>query len=270
LKAYNKMQMLKKLIFFFILISIISCNRIINPSLMFKTGDNYQYASLQDTIVPEYKIEPNDRFTFTLYTNEGYKIIDLATLGGSSPGNNAGGTTSGTASGSSSIEYSVDRDGNARLPQLEKVYIKDYTVPEAEKMLEEKYSEYYIVPFVKIKITNKRVLIFPGEGGEGSVITLLNDNTSLIEALAMAGGIRSTGKAFNIKLIRGGIANPKIFHIDLSTIEGMKYADIVMQANDIIYVEPVKNTTSGILTQISPLLGILTAALSVYQISKGK
>ena len=257
--------MFKRLIFFFILTLIFSC-RIINPSLMFKTDKKFQYASLTDTIIPEYKIEPDDRFTFTLYTNEGYKIIDLATLGGTT------GTTGGMGQGTATtmLEYSVDKEGNARLPQLDKVYLKDKTVPEAEKLLEEKYSVYYRSPFVKLKVVNKRVLIFPGEGGAGSVVYLVNDNTTLIEALAMSGGIRVTGKAYNIKLIRGGIGNPKIFLIDLSTIEGMKYADIVMQANDIIYVEPVRNTSQGILSQIAPVVAIVTTLLLVYQISRGK
>lgn len=260
------MRMLKRLFFFFILTVIFSC-RIINPSLMFKTGDKYPYATLKDTINPEYKIEPDDRFTFSLYTNEGYKLIDLTNLGGSS--NN---TSSGVSTGASSniIEYTVDKDGNSRLPLLDKVMVKDKTVPEAEKLLEEKYSVFYKSPFVKLKVINKRVLVFPGEGGAGSVVNLINDNTTLIEALALAGGIRTTGKAYNIKLIRGSLSNPKIFHIDLSTVDGMKSGDIVMQANDIIYVEPVRNTSQGILAQISPVVAIFTTVLLVYQISRGK
>src|ERR1035437_135894 len=259
------MQMLKNLLFIFILSFTFSC-RILNPSLMFKTGDKYTYESLKDTLNPEYKIEPDDRFIFNLYTNEGYKIIDFTNLGGSLNNSNAG-VSQNTSS--SLIEYSVDKDGNARLPQLDKVFVKDKTVSDLEKLLEEKYSVYYRSPFVKLKIINKRVLVFPGEGGAGFVINLVNDNTTLIEALAMAGGIRTTGKAYNIKLIRGGLSNPKVYHIDLSTIDVMKTGNIVLQANDIIYIEPVRNTSQGILTQISPIIGIITAALLVYQISRG-
>ena len=260
------MQMLKKILFFFILSFIFSC-RIINPSLMFKTGDKYPYATIKDTINPEYKIEPDDRFTFSLYTNEGYKLIDLTNLGGNT---NNSSSSAASSTNSNVIEYSVDKDGNARLPQLDKVNVKDKTVPEAEKLLEDKYSVYYRAPFVKIKIINKRVLVFPGEGGAGSVVNLTNDNTTLIEALALAGGIRFTGKAYNIKLIRGNLSNPQIYHIDLSTVDGMKSGDIIMQANDIIYVEPVRNTSQGVLAQITPVVAIITTVLLVYQISRGK
>jgi len=114
------------------------------------------------------------------------------------------------------------------------------------------------------------VIIFPGSGGAGISLTLVNDNTSLLEALALAGGIQQTGKAFRIKLIRGGLTNPQIYLVDLSTIDAMKSGDIVLQANDIIYVEPVRNTSQGVLAQISPIVGIITALLLVYQISKTK
>ena len=217
-----------------------------------------------DTIVPEYKLSPNDRFTFLVSTNEGYKLIDYATNINSSTNNSM---ASGN-SGSNLMEYNLDKDGNVKLPILGNVLLKGKTLTEAEKLLEEKYSEIYKYPFIKLRVINKRVMVFPGEGGTGITLTLQNDNTSLIEALALAGGIRTTGKAFRIKLIRGSLTNPQIYLIDFSTVESMKSGDIVLQANDIIYVEPVRNTSQGILAQISPVIGIITAILLVYQITK--
>jgi hypothetical protein len=48
----------------------------------------------------------------------------------------------------------------------------------------------------------------------------------------------------------------------------MKSGDMVMQANDIIYVEPIRNTSNGILAQLSPVVGIITAILLIYQVTK--
>jgi polysaccharide export outer membrane protein len=103
-------------------------------------------------------------------------------------------------------------------------------------------------------------------GGSGTVVTLKNENTTLIEALALAGGITETGKAYKIKLIRGDSRNPQVQLIDLSTIEGMKQSNMLLQANDIIYVEPVPRISNAILSQITPIVGILTSMLLIYNI----
>jgi polysaccharide export outer membrane protein len=113
---------------------------------------------------------------------------------------------------------------------------------------------------------NRRVLVFPGTGGTGRTVQLTNENMSLIEALALAGGLTQTGKAYKIKLIRGDLRNPKVMLIDLSTIDGMRQSNMLLQANDIIYVEPVPRYSQEILSQLAPIIGIITSLALVYQI----
>jgi len=145
-----------------------------------------------------------------------------------------------------------------KLPIIGRTKLAGLTIREAELMLEEKYAEFYNKPFVMLNVTNRRVIVFPGTGSDASVINLTNNNTTLLEALALAGGI-STGKANRIKLIRGDIKDPQVYLIDLSTIEGMTQANMVIQANDIIYVEPVLKFTRTILAELNPIIGILTS-----------
>jgi polysaccharide export outer membrane protein len=52
-----------------------------------------------------------------------------------------------------------------------------------------------------------------------------------------------------------------VYLIDLSTIEGMKEADLQLQSNDIIYIEPTRNLADTVLVQISPILGLFTTIL---------
>ena len=63
----------------------------------------------------------------------------------------------------------------------------------------------------------------------------------------MAGGLADKGRAARIKLIRGDLADPEVYLIDLATIEGISQADIILQANDIIYVEPIGVTSRQLL-----------------------
>ena len=150
-----------------------------------------------------------------------------------------------------------------------KIKISGFTVREAEKVLEQQYATFYNKPFVMIRVMNRRVLVFPGTGGSGRTVSLDNENMHLIEALALAGGLTNTGKAYKIKLIRGDLRNPKVMLIDLSTIEGMQQSNLLLQANDIIYVEPVPRISQEILQQIAPIVGIITSLTLLYQIADG-
>ncbi len=253
---------MRKYLFLILLTPLFSCR--LNPSIMFKTGKNYPFKVDQTIGNVEYRIAPNDILGFSVFTNDGFKLIDLTT-GISGGGNTSIGGTNTTTT-NDAIQFQVDIDGQVKLPIIGKVKIADFTIREAEKLLEEKYTVYYNKPFVMLSVLNRRVMVFPGSGGTGTVVTLENENTTLIEALAMAGGISETGKSNVIKLIRGDSRNPQVHLIDLSTVEGMTKSNMLLQANDIIYVEPIKNISQNILQEIAPIVGIVTSLLLLYEI----
>lgn len=245
---------MKKITYLFIILIFLSSCRIFNPSQMLRTGSDYKFSKLNDTIFPtEYRLAPNDEFYFNLYTNDGEKLID--------PLN--------TMMNYRNLPYIVEFDGMAKLPILGRINLKGLTIRETEKLLETKYSLFFNKPFAQIKVVNNRVTIFPGGlGGTARVLTLTNTNTTLFEALALVGGI-SDGKAHKIKLIRGSLENPdkpQVFLIDLSKIENTKQGNIVLQANDIIYVDPRDRVPQKILEGITPYLTLLSTILLIYSI----
>lgn len=250
---------MRNLLFILIILSLVSC-RTMNPSVMFKAENNYPYDASQTIAYLEYKIAPNDIIGLSVYTNDGFKLIDLTTSALSVTGSGGGGISSGYT------KYSVDIEGFVKLPIIGRVKVKDLTIRQTEQFLEQQYATYYNKPFVVLNVLNRRVLVFPGSGGSGRVVTLENENITLIEALALAGGITETGKAYKIKLIRGDTRNPQVQLIDLSTIDGMKQSNLLLQANDIIYVEPVPRISQNLLSQIVPIIGILTSVLLIYDI----
>lgn len=252
---------MRKTLYLLLLVFVVcGCQKNLNPSVMFKAPGDYNYHTDQTIGSTEYKLAPNDIISLSVYTNDGYKLIDLTTSTTSPTGLGGGGVSSiGT-------KYTIDIDGFVKLPIIGRVKVKDLTIRDAEKMLEQQFATYYTKPFITLTVTNRRVLVFPGIGGAGKVVTLENENTTLIEALALAGGIAETGKAYKIKLIRGDSKHPQVQLIDLSTVEGMTQTNMLMQANDIIYVEPVPRVSQGILAQITPIVGILTSFLLIYDI----
>ena len=113
-------------------------------------------------------------------------------------------------------------------------------------------------------MVNNRVLVFPGEAGQATVITLENQNTTVIEVLAQAGGIRARGRSKRIKLIRQKGDENLVFMMDLSTVDGLEAARTVVQANDIIYVESNPQIVREALADVSPLAQMITTVTSLF------
>ena len=242
---------MRKLLYLFGLSLFFTSCGWINPSIMLKTGKDYKYAQNPDsTKALDYKISANDILEFSMYSNDGFKLVDLTSLNSANMGYRF----------ESNIQYLVESDGSAKLPVLGRIKLSGYTIREAETLLEEKYASFYVRPYVIMSVSNKRVIVFPGSAGDAKVIPLVNNNTTLIEALALAGCIADDGKARMVKLIRETPDKKHdVFLIDLSQIEGIKQGTMVLQANDIIYVEPRKKYASRFIQEAAPIVSILTS-----------
>ncbi|HWY38502.1 MAG TPA: polysaccharide biosynthesis/export family protein, partial [Bacteroidia bacterium] len=158
----------------------------------------------------------------------------------------------------------VESDGTVKIPLVGRVKVEGLTVREAEQMLESRFTEFYVGPYILFKITNKRVIVFPGNAGAARVVPIANNNTTVFEALALAGGITEDGKAFKVKLVRKASPKPKVYLMDLSTIDGLKQGNTVVQANDVIYVEPRNRVGQRISAEVVPYASLLTSLFLIY------
>jgi polysaccharide biosynthesis/export protein len=243
------------LIIIAIFFGITSC-QVLSPERMLRTPSDFEYSVFDETtIMPEYRLAPNDKLYFKVYTNDGERLVDPINP-----------TTQQVREEQQS--YTIEFDGKVKIPILGRVTLGGLTLREAELFLEKEFSSFYNRPFVQLRVTNNRVIVFPGgRGGASSVVYLENSNTTIFEALAMAGGI-ADGKAHRVKLIRGDLSDPQVFLIDLSTLEGVRNADMVLQANDIIYVEPRERVPLRIMENVGPYLTLLSTALIIYSLFK--
>ena len=255
------MRFSKTLLFAIIpaLIFLSSCANI-NSNILFKIpkGDKFVFDSIPLTPNEDYKLGTGDRFNFLFGTNDGEKII----FNQSGVENNMGNIQNQNRF---AISYLVRQDGTVNLPLLGIVNIEGKSIIEVEDVLVALLSKNYLNPFVKITLINQRVIIFPGKG-DAKVVYLVNTNTSLLEALAMAGGINESGRSNSIKLMRKTSHGREIYKIDLSTISGLKEAEMIVQSNDYIYVDFKPRIASAFLNEITPWLSVLTTALLTYNI----
>jgi protein involved in polysaccharide export with SLBB domain len=232
-----------------------------------------------------YRIQPNDFLDVRVYTNKGERIIDpngelqfgspagptpsLTPRGSGATGGRA--TVSRTGGTSSGLELLVQADGTVDMPIVGRVQLSKLSLRQADSTLQVLYSTYYRDPFVQTRVTNNRVIILGASGG--LVLPLTNDNMNLIEVLALAGGVdggggasvyRYGGKTSNIRIIRGDLKNPQIEQIDLSTISGMRRANLQMEPNDIVYIEPVRRRFLEGLTDAGPVLNATGTILGTF------
>ncbi len=224
---------------------------------MFKIDEEHDlsYLSSDITVIEKnYIIQPNDLLELDVYTNKGERIID--------PNYELQLQQNQNRSNEKRQEFLVLDDGTVKFPMIGVVKIKGMRINEAEDYLEKKYDEYYIDSYVRLNYLNKRVIVLGAPGG--MVIPLVDENTSVVEVLALAGGIDYGGKAHNLRLIRGDLHKPEVFVIDLSTIKGMRTSMMDAMPGDIIYIEPKVKVFSEGVRDFTTLFSIITSVITLY------
>lgn len=241
----------------FLLIFCLASCKTYRQNILFTTEGEY-LAEAAQLMVKEaessYIIEPFDYIQLEVYTNKGERIIDpnyeLIT---ESIGNQR--------QMRPAPHYLVEADSTVKLPVVGKMRLGGLTLLQADSLLELAYSEYYKEPYVITRYSNKRVIVLGAVGGH--VVPLNNEDMSVIEVLALAGGLGNDAKGHNIRLIRGDLKDPIVQVIDLSTIEGMRQASLQVQSGDIIYVEPIRKIVSESVRDVAPVLSVITSLVTL-------
>ena len=241
------------IILILLIVSLSSC-RVFNPTRMLRMGTFPEYAST-DIIKQDYmyRIAPFDNLSFSVLPNEGEQLISGSFVGGG--GGGAGGS------------YLVEFDGTVKLPIFGRTPVEGLTIRELEKMVEDKYALFYNKPFVSsITVTNRKVFVFRG-GNSSSVVNLSQEKMTIWELIAQTGGV-GEAKAHRIKLIRQIDNKFYVFLIDLSRMESINTGNIVLQANDIIYMTPRNRFSDEIMFALTPYLSLFSTLVLVYTLVK--
>jgi len=207
-----------------------------------------------DQAISAYKIQENDYLKVDVYTNNGERIVDP---------NYELLTTNSDLQGQlrPDPQYLVQPDGNVKLPVVGDVLLEGLSLDQADSLLEIRYRTFYKDPFVITQFVNKRVIVLGASGGQ--VIPLVNEGMNLLEILALAGGLDNNSRGNNIRLIRGDLQDPEVFVIDLTTIDGLRSANLALQPGDVVYVEPIRRPVNESAREIAPMLGIISTLLAL-------
>jgi len=215
---------------------------------MFKPDENFVGKQVSDAeaAAKNNVIQVNDYLKLEVYSNNGERLIDP---NGELLNNN--GVSPQEPGARVQPSYLVTVDGMVKFPMIPPVAIAGLTIRDAEVKLQSEYSKYYKECYVLLTFSNKRVIVLGSPGGQ--VIPLVNENVSVVEILAMAKGIGNDGKAHNIRLIRG----EDVYLLDLSTLAGLKSANMIVQPGDIIYVENTRRPFAEGTRDLAPVLSLI-------------
>jgi polysaccharide export outer membrane protein len=226
------------------------------------------YDTFPAVVDSQYVIAVDDQVSFFVQANDGIITFDVF-QGINQQGGALGIGNAGVGAG---LSFPVEFDGTVKLPVIGRFKIAGMTPRQTEDTLERTFSRLYKNPYVRVTVSNRRVLVFPGGIGTAKVVPLTDQNMTLFEALAFTGGIDANGKAYRIKLIRGNLKKPYIFLIDASTLKSFKEANLVLQADDIIYVEPIERPLTFFTREILPWIGASTSTagivISIYTLTR--
>jgi len=156
--------------------------------------------------------------------------------------------------------YNIDPDGFLELPILGRIHVEGLTINQAEDSISVVVQKYLERPVVRIKLVNFRFSLL-GEVEQEGTLNAGDNNLTLLQALAMAGGATEFGDLSRVKVIRHTDNHTNVFYVNLLTEEYLKSPFYYIQPNDIILIPPLKQRPY--LRYISPNLSIFATAVSL-------
>lgn len=158
----------------------------------------------------------------------------------------------------------IPANGTVRLPLVNIVEIAGLTEGQAAEKLTSSYKQYLKNPFVGVKILNQKLFVL-GEVQKPGVVQITNGTMTVFEALAFSGDLTDDAQRTNVRIIRGGLRNPQIREINLANLSDMKLTSLLLQPNDIVYVQPRDMKAFNVaFREQMPFFDMLTSMLSPF------
>ena len=172
---------------------------------------------------------------------------------------------------SSPVIYSIDVNGNIRMPILGEINVLGYTTKEVRAKIEEKFANYFMKEdsyFVSVKLDGIKYTIMGEINSPGPKVVYQNQ-LSILDAITFSGDIPITGDKKNVEVIRLSPNGNKKVTIDLTSINALNSEIFFIQNNDYINIKALrqKSLTEGLgsITGIVSLISLLTTSILILR-----
>lgn len=211
--------------------------------------------------IPEYKLQYNDIIDVNIQT------VDDIIKNGFTPSNLQNPQMMQMSQGGGDVYYmngyTVDKNGNIRLPIIGEVAVKDKSIEEAREAIEAKLRSYITSEvYVKVKLGGIRYSAL-GEFRRPGKFTILQDRMTIFEAIANAGDLSNIAKRDEVLLIRQYPEGTKLHRINLNDRQIVQSPFYFIQPNDQLYAEPMKVREVGAGENAAQSLSLIISAITV-------
>lgn len=200
-----------------------------------KRSVNYLHdGSLSNTS----KLFPNRKFEYRIQVNDVLSIRILGLDEANSKLFNVESVNSGLALNEAALYvngFSVDKSGYVQLPSVGRLKLLGFTVNEAQEVLQQKVNEYFANATVILKLVSFRVSVL-GEVERPGTYFVYNNQITLLEALAQAGGPSEMADKRHVTLMRQSDQGTQAVYMDLSQAEVLSNEYYYLLPNDVVYL----------------------------------
>lgn len=266
----NLITRLKITSFLSVVLLLASC--IPNKRLTYLQKNKRDFSLSDDSLIhysiPVYKLQFNDIVDIQIKTT----IPEMNTMFGlSNPGEQGVVGNQLTASqGAGDVYYmtgyTIDQDGNVKVPFIGQVKIMGLTLDEAEKLIFKKLGVYFAKNtqdqlFVRVKLGGIRFSTL-GEFKKPGKYVVLQDRMTIFEAIAYSGDMTVEAKRGKLILLRQYPEGTRVHVLDLNKRDIIKSPYYFIQPNDQLYAEPMKIREFGTGVSLAQTLQIIVTSLT--------
>lgn len=167
--------------------------------------------------------------------------------------------------------YSVDGDGYIELPTVGKMLLKGKTVNEAQAFVQKKINDYFNNATVILKLVSFKISVI-GEVNTPGYFYVYNNQVTILEAVALAGGMTDFGNKEKVTLVRQTEKGSQSLYVDMSQSDVLSSEYYYLLPNDVLYIPSRKVHTSRLNLEVLSILfaGISAAVLVVTAIQNSK
>jgi polysaccharide export outer membrane protein len=253
-------------LFKFSVIALLFSSCIPNERLIYLQNQEGKNAIPEDKIIthdiPDYRLQYNDIIEVKIQTTE-----DLLKNGFNLEGNQLQNQAAfQMAQNGGDLYYmtgfTIDRDGNIRLPVIGAVQVRDKTLEEARLMIEEKLRNFVTSElYVRVKLGGIRFSAL-GEFRRPGKYVMIQERATILEAIAQAGDLTTIARRNKVLLIRQYPEGTKLHNIDLTDRSLVTSPYYFIQPNDQLYAEPLKVREVGAGENAAQSLSLLISSIT--------
>ena len=265
MKPFLHTKAKKILLFCFLLSTVLYLQSCINtpPIAYFQTSDSLKYRQLSKIQPKTTRIQRSDILAITVgsLNQESNEIMNFANVNALTTTNFN--TQQGGMQRNQPLGYLVDSSGHVEVPFVGRLRLLDMTLEEAANAVRAEVIKSLKEPAINVRFLNHKFSVL-GEVNRPATYNLLDDRTTLPEALAMAGDLTVYGNRTNVMIIRENDGIREVAKFNLLNQEVFNSPYYYLQNGDLIYIEPVKAkaTYNDQRVQLAPIYtGIATTAI---------